>query len=116
MSIFCYNLFMPKIYGLDIPPGLEEWFFKIMQFGNSSDQSNLVLKTAKPTRQRKARWNIQSLFVRWQSLYDGFDSTRKSAWTSYWSTLPFGSHVGAGGWPGSGYSAFVYVNAPLFRN
>ena len=107
---------MVKIFGLDIPLGLEDAFFRIFQFGNNIDQSVLLAKSAVPTRQKKKVWNIKSLFVKWQGLYNGLSGSRHTAWTNYWLTLPFGSHVGAGGWPGSGFSAFVYVNAPRYRD
>lgn len=115
MSILCYAFKMVKIFGLDIPPGFEDAWARFFQFTSNLSQTNFILKTAIPTRAKKASWNIRSLFVRWQSLYDGFDFARKVKWTNYWVTLPFSSHTGGGGWPGSGYSAFVYWNAPRFK-
>jgi hypothetical protein len=106
---------MAKIFGLDIPAGLEDLFWNILQFGDNITQDKLILKTARPTRQKQNTWNIQSLFVLWQDLYNGLSFARRSAWTNYWVTLPYGSHSGAGGWPGSGFSAFVYVNAPRYK-
>ncbi len=106
---------MVRILGIDIPPGLLDAWTKIFQFTDNTTQDNFIIKSAVPTRQKKTAWNIRSLFVRWQSLYDGFDTSRKASWTSYWGILPFGTHSGAGGWPGSGYSAFVYVNAPRYK-
>lgn len=55
-----------------------------------------------------------SLFLLWQELWSGFLAGRRDAWQAYWATLPFGAHSGENGWPGSGYSAFVYVNAPRY--
>jgi hypothetical protein len=106
---------MPTITGLDIPPGLEDAFWSIFQFSNTS-QNVLNVKSSIPTRHKNAISKMNSLFVKWQSLYNGLSSARHIAWTSYWETLPFGSHGGANGWPGSGYSAFIYVNAPRYAN
>lgn len=102
--------------GLDIPPGLEDWYFDIMQFANGSTQEKVILKNNNPTRQRVSNWIGRSLFVKWKELYSGYDSARRARWDLYWGTLPFGSHGGANGYPGSGYSAFVYVNAPRYRD
>lgn len=107
---------MAKIFGIDIPSGLEEAYFKILQFANSITQDVVQQKGTIPTRTRKYAWKTQSLFLLWQDLYGGFDSTRKNAWTAYWITLPFSDHGGGNGWPGSGYSAFIYVNAPRYAN
>lgn len=106
---------MVKIFGLDIPSGLEDLFFKIFQFGNNTTQTTIVGRTGFVTRAKKISWNTRSLFVRWASLYDGLTGGRHNAWTAYWISLPFSSHLGAGGWPGSGFSAFVYVNAPRLK-
>ncbi len=106
---------MVKIFGIDIPFGLDEAFFRIFQFGDNTTQSKLILKSARPTRAKKNAWNIRSLFVLWQDLYNSFDIGRRGSWEAYWLTLPFSDHGGGGGWPGSGYSAFVYVNAPRYQ-
>jgi hypothetical protein len=58
----------------------------------------------------------RSLFVKFKYLWEVFDVERRARWTAYWGTLPFSSHSGLGQWPGSGYSAFVYVNAPRYKN
>lgn len=107
---------MPLITGLDIPPGLEDAYWAIMQFADGTTQNKVVAKNSTPTRHRRNLLYVKSLFVKWQSLYDSFDSARRASWTVYWESLPFGSHGGANGWPGSGYSAFVYVNAPRYAN
>lgn len=107
--------FMVRIYGLDIPSGLEDAFYKIFATFREETAAFYRYSPSKGDSKKKLQRNIRSLFVLWQSLYDGFDSGRKSAWTTYWGTLPFGSHSGGGGWPGSGFSAFVYLNAPLYK-
>jgi hypothetical protein len=106
---------MVKILGLDIPAGLENLFNSIFrpQGLNTLD----FLTTQSPVKQKYAYalLALRSFFVMWQDLYNSFDSSRRSRWDAYWLTLPFGSHSGANGWPGSGYSAFVYLNAPRYK-
>ena len=106
---------MTTISGFDIPAGLEDLWNKIFQFGDNTTQTKLNLKNTCAVRTAKQRRNSVSLFVKWQVTYDTLTLGQKLAWTSYWGTLPFGSHVGKSGWPGSGFSAFVYVNAPRFK-
>lgn len=104
-----------KITDLDIPFGLEELFAKIFRpfIAGSSD---VIITKKNPASTRIYKYlNDFSLMVRWQSLYNGFDSIRKIAWSDYWLTLPFGDHSGGNGWPGSGFSAFIYVNAPRIK-
>jgi hypothetical protein len=112
----CYNFFvMAKILGLDIPAGLEDAYFKIVQFANGSTQNQINFKNTMLSRQKISNLANRSLFVLWQDLYNGFTQLRKTAWNEYWATLPFGSLGGPDYWPGSGYSAFVYLNAPRYR-
>lgn len=106
---------MPNITGLDIPPGLEDPFWATFQLGNNSLQTKLILKTAFPIRSRVNRLVLNSLFVLWQDLYNGLESACKASWEAYWLTLPFSDHGGGGGFPGSGFSAFVYLNAPRYK-
>lgn len=101
--------------GLDIPLELETLFNKLLSLGNNSASLGKRPTPSSGDTLKKRVLNNRSLFLLWQSLYDGFDPTRKSAWQTYWATLPFGSHSGGNGWPGSGYSAFVYINAPLYK-
>lgn len=100
---------------LSIPSGLEDLFNKILALGNAGTSLQFKPPVVVKTAIKKARLNNRSLFVLWYELYDGFSTGRKTAWTSYWGSLPFGSHTGAGGWPGSGFSAFVYANAPRYK-
>lgn len=101
--------------GLDIPPELETLFNALLSLGNNSSSLGKRPVVSSGDTLKKRVLNNRSLFILWKSLYDGFDSTRKGAWQLYWATLPFGSHSGSNGWPGSGYSAFVYVNAPIYK-
>lgn len=104
-----------KIDGLDIPLGLEQLFYNIFRPLDFTIDTTLATNKPRASYRQKSVLNAQSLFVRWQGLYNGFDSSRKMLWTAYWETLPFGLHTGGNGWPGSGFSAFVYVNAPRFK-
>lgn len=106
---------MAKIFGINIPAGWEDLFNLI--FRQQSPALLNVLNTAAPIKRRSSysALVLRSYFVMWQSLYDSFDSARRHSWDLYWLTLPFGSHSGANGWPGSGYSAFIYCNAPRYK-
>lgn len=101
---------------LDIIVGLEEAYFKIVQFGSAVLSDTIRLRRSSPARSRYYLYSENSLMVRWDSLYNSFDTARKGRWTNYWATLPFGSHGGANGYPGSGFSAFIYANAPRYKN
>lgn len=106
---------MAKILGLDIPDGLENLFRAALQLKPNGDVDGIGLTLPKSTFRKKQDLRGRSLFIALESTWRGFDSTRRNAWQSYWETLPFGSHSGSNGWPGSGYSAFVYVNAPRIK-
>lgn len=107
---------MAKIFGLDIPPGLEDLYYSIVQFANGTTQNQVNLKTTFFSRQKIFNLANRSLFVLWKDLYSGFTTERRHNWDVYWGTLPFGSLGGPDYWPGSGYSAFVYANAPRYRD
>lgn len=115
MSILCYAFKMVKILGLDIPVGLEDAWAKFFQFTNKTTADNFILKTAVPTRAKKSAWALRSLFVKWQTVYDALSQETRDKWQYYWSWLPFTSYTGSRGFPGSGYSAFVYLNAPRYK-
>jgi hypothetical protein len=105
-----------KLPELNIPDGLEQAFFNVVQFlGGKSGDVYIAHKT-KPAKKYYSHIAFRSLFVKWKDLYNNFNEIRKNKWTTYWLTLPFGGHWGAGGYPGSGYSAFVYVNAPRYQD
>lgn len=106
---------MAKVSDLDIPPGLEEPYFKIVQFASASSQDRIVLRRSSPARNRFYTVGDRSLFVLWAPLYNSLSTDRHDAWTAYWESLPFGDHSGLSGWPGSGFSAFVYANAPRYE-
>ncbi len=106
---------MAKVPSLDIPSGLEEAYFKIVQFGSNLTQDTILLKRSSPARKNYYKVGNHSLFVLWQDLYNGLSSARHIAWTAYWGTLPFGDHSGLSQYPGSGYSAFIYANAPRYQ-
>lgn len=107
---------MARITDLDIPSGLEDLYNYVLSVLFDATAAGFKKRPSAGDAKKRAIRRGQSLFLLWQSLYDGFDGTRKGKWTTYWGTLPFGGHTGAGGWPGSGYSAFVYVNAPRYKN
>lgn len=106
---------MVKFEELDIISGLEEAFFRIWQLNDKATALAMYAKKTSPARKNFSRVGSRSYFVQLQSLYNSFTSLRRSAWDAYWNTLPFGSHAGANGYPGSGYSAFIYINAPLWK-
>lgn len=101
---------------LDILPGLEEAYFKIVQLGSSLFGNQIVSRIPPASRARAKFVAGQSYFVQYAPTYDAFDNARKLRWTNYWLSLPFGGHGGANGWPGSGFSGFIYANAPLLRS
>lgn len=104
-----------KISGLDILPGLEEAYFKVVQFGSDVLQDTLLRRIPPPARGRRYLYRDRSYFITFEPIYDALSATVKGHWTTYWGTLPFGDHSGAGNWPGSGYSAFVWLNAPRYK-
>lgn len=106
---------MAKIFGLDIPSGLEDLFRAVLQLKPNGDVEGIGLTLPKTTYRKNQGLRNRSLFVSLESYWDAFDSTHKTAWTEYWETLPFGPHSGDNGWPGSGYSAYVYANAPRIK-
>lgn len=102
------------LFGLDIPDGLEQLFANVVQLAVSGENYIAGLTLPASSFPKKQILRGRSIFVALAPTYDGLSDDRKSAWTTYWATLPFGTHSGAGGWPGSGFSAFSYVNAPLY--
>lgn len=106
---------MSLIEGLDIIPGLEQAFFSIFNLGNNSTENKILVQPRTVSRPKYSKLALRSLVVLWTPIYDGLTGTQKLAWTTYWESLPFGSHSGFHGWPGSGFSAFVYLNAPRLR-
>lgn len=107
---------MAKIFGLEIPDGLENLFARVLQLKPNGEVNGIGLTLPKTTYRKNTVLRGQSLFVGLESYWDSLNGTQKSGWTDYWESLDFSSHSGAGGWPGSGYSAFVYFNAPRVRD
>lgn len=108
-------MYFMKVPDLSIPSGLEEAYMKVVQFGSASAQNVILKRRSSPARARFFYVGNRSLFIRWQSLYDSFTVTRRGHWTTFWESLPFGNHAGLNGYPGSGYSAFIYINAPRYE-
>jgi hypothetical protein len=106
---------MPRLTDLSIPPEFAAFFEQILSLGNTGTTVGYKARPSSGDSEKRAGLRSISLFVLWQYLYDGLSSGRHAAWSAYWITLPFGSHSGANGWPGSGFSAFVYVNAPRYK-
>jgi len=105
----------PNRGGPDVPAGLESIFNPLLSYTFGLTSLGYRFSPSSASANRRMSWISRSLFVLWEPIWDGFAGPRRAAWTAYWETLPFGSHSGAGGWPGTGYSAFVYVNAPRKR-
>lgn len=95
---------MAKLFGLDIPDGLEQLFAAVLQLKPNGDVNGVGLTLPKQNFERARRTANRSLIILWQPLFDSFDLDRRNAWHAYW-----------GGWPGSGFSAFIQINAPLYK-
>ena len=106
---------MAKIFGLDIPTGLEDLYYEIIMPLLTGTTGNIGTQGPQLSRAQKSNLVFRSLFVLWAPIYNALSSSRHAAWTAYWQTLPYGLHSGAGGWPGSGFSAFVKVNTPRYH-
>jgi hypothetical protein len=89
---------------LNIPSGLEESYFKTVAFGSEWNGNVIRLKRNSPAKKNYSNIAKNSLFVRWEYIWDGFTTLRKNAWHAFW-----------GGYPGSGYSAFIQINAPRYQ-
>jgi len=103
-----------KLPDVSVPPGLVDAWNKVLRFFVSDTITTVIVKVP-PTRNKNGRLRKISLFNLWKPLWATFGSAQRTAWQNYWGTLPFGSHAGADFYPGSGYSAFVYVNAPRYK-
>lgn len=104
-----------KIAGADVAAGLETLYADVLGFAIGKSAIFAPHHPSVKSATQKSKRLAASLFLRWQSLYNGFTVIRREAWQLYWATLPFGGHNGANGYPGSGFSAFVYVNAPRLK-
>lgn len=101
--------------GIDIPPGLEDAYYGAVRLLGGNNPNTIIEKRQSPARKNFSQVSNRSLFVKFKSTWRSFDTSRKNSWTLFWEILPFGNHGGLNGWPGSGYSAFVYVNAPRYK-
>lgn len=106
---------MAKLIDFDLPIGFETSFFKALTLKIRAGVSSVMRRKPSVSFSTSHVITGRSLFLLWEDLWGTFSPSRRSAWALHWATLPFGSHIGAGGWPGSGYSAFVFVNAPRFK-
>jgi len=100
---------------LNIPSGLEELFAKVLQLKPNGTITGIGVTLPQQNHARAKRTSDRSPVVLLHPYWLTCTSLQKLAWQSYWSTLPYGTHVGAGGWPGSGFSAFVHVNASRLK-
>ena len=96
---------MAKIGGLDIPDALLDAWNSIFQFGSAATEDVIQSRITPASRYRTVSLEHRSLISLWAPLFDSFDLGRRNAWHSYW-----------GGWPGSGFSAFIEVNAPRYAS
>jgi|SRR6185295_7094750 len=106
---------MPTINGIDVPLGLLDLWNALMGTLPFNSGNTLRLNHTAVTQNRRVGLLNRSLFVVFQSIYNGLSSGQKSLWTAYWESLPFGSHAGANGYPGSAFSGFIYFNAPRYK-
>lgn len=97
--------------GPDIVAGLESAFTYLFSFATWSNALPAIFRFGRNTQAKKEVLRLLSYFKQWAPIYDSYNSGRKARWTAYWDSLPFGSHAGANGYPGSGFSALVYLNA-----
>ena len=100
---------------IDIPAGLEDLFNALFAVGNNGTSLQTIVHPTVASPIKRAMLNNKSLFVMLEPIWLTLSGEQQDAWGLYWSTLPFGSHSGADGWPGSRYSAFVYENAKCYR-
>lgn len=105
-----------KLPNIDIPAGLEDAYNLIIRVLGGINPSTVLPKRLSPARRRYSEFAEVSYFVQWQDIYNSLGSFCKDKWTALWESLPFGSHGGAHGYPGSGYSAFVYYNAQRVKS
>jgi hypothetical protein len=105
-----------KVPDLDIPSGLEEAFFKVVQFASASLQNKIILRRSSPARRLFYRVADRSYFRLLKNYYNALSEDQKYAWLLFWAALDFSSHLGVNYYPGSAYSAFVFFNAPIYKN
>lgn len=100
---------------LDIPDALLDLWNAIFAVGNSGTTLGYRYSPSSRSPARRTALSVRSLLVILQPIWYDLTGAQYDAWEAYWSTLPFGPHSGLNGWPGSGFSAFVYENAKCYR-
>lgn len=100
---------------LDIPSGLEELFAKVLQLKPNIGVTGIGLTLPQQTKTKAKVTGSRSPFVRWQSLWQALNGTYKINWRFYWKILAHQNRPNAGGWPGSGFSGYVFINAPRYK-
>ena len=106
---------MAILDSLNIPAGLEELWQKVLALKPNNLTLGVSLTSSQQHYAKKKRTAGRSYIPIFAPTYDALTLTQKTNWAAYWVGLPFGDHVGANGWPGSGFSAFLYVNAPRYK-
>ncbi|MFI5206036.1 MAG: hypothetical protein ACHQVK_03775, partial [Candidatus Paceibacterales bacterium] len=117
ITSFCamLNLPMASIIDLSIPPGLETLFQQLLGFFTSPSTVVLRKNNSSVPRSRRVHLTNKTYLIYFASVYDPLSSARHTAWTAYWGGLTFSNHAGANQYPGSGFSAFLFVNAPRYK-
>jgi hypothetical protein len=100
---------------LNIPSGLEELFAKVLQLKPNLGVTGIGLTLPQQTVVKKKVTGSRSPFVRWQSLWQALNGTYKINWRFYWKILEHNNRPNVGGWPGSGFSGYVFINAPRYK-
>lgn len=95
---------MAKLVGWSVPEYLIPAWQRLGKITLGIDSDTLRLNYPTLSYGKKKQLKDYSLFVLWEPLWATFDSTRRIAWQTFW-----------GGWPGSGYSSFVQINAPRYK-
>lgn len=106
---------MPLLPNLDIPLGLEQAYRRVISIATGLGGVRGFSKRQSPARAYWPSYRLRSLFVQLAPGYDLLSVYRRNHWQWYWNWLPFTPNLGLRGWPGSGFSAFVYYNAPRLR-
>lgn len=112
----CYAFsYMVKVTGLSVPDPLLNAYFKTLTSKNSFGIDNVGLKLPSQNWTRAKRTANRSLFLYLAPTWETFLSDRRTAWQAYWIALGHSFELTTAGWPGSGFSAFVEVNAPRIK-
>lgn len=107
-----------RVPNISVPPGLQEAFFKAMRFlvGDAPPDSQIiVLSNPRLSYLKNKQLYHTQLMTYLGTVWQTLDHPTRQLWQNFWGTLPFGSHGGHNYYPGSGFSAFLYVNGPRAR-